>query len=372
VSEDVSVERLSVGEAARVLGVTRDAIHKRISRGSIEYEKGEDGRFYVYVDTSTLGLDPSTDTSKDESKVAALERLIATQGDRISFLERELERRGDETERLHQIVAGLTRATAELSSRLPEIEAPPEPPGTPETAAEPERAGPWSASGEAQEGTERPQQRSGWRAPVAKLPWWHYGLGILFVFLSTCLADALVWALVSVPVAIELALVFAIGWPPAGVFGLWVGFRQRDPHLRSGVIRFGVIVGLAVALGPLVYSLIWNSLIEEQTLEQVFAEMFVFPPLWLWPIYIAATVLPGWLLYVSGALIGNAWQRRRTGRISGTTPASPLSRTTLASPEPQAEWTPRSQAMLGFAGTVIAALISLIGTAVSVFAGSGG
>jgi hypothetical protein len=135
VSEDVSVERLPVAQAAEVLGVTPDAIHKRIDRGTIEYEKGEDGRFYVYVDKSV-------DTSKDESKVEALERLIANQEDRISFLERELERRGDEAERLHQIVAGLTRATAELSARLPELEAPPpqeqtpqeqtpqEPPGT--------------------------------------------------------------------------------------------------------------------------------------------------------------------------------------------------------------------------------------------------
>jgi hypothetical protein len=44
VSEDASIERLSVGDAAEALGVTRDAIHKRISRGSIRHEKGEDGR----------------------------------------------------------------------------------------------------------------------------------------------------------------------------------------------------------------------------------------------------------------------------------------------------------------------------------------
>jgi hypothetical protein len=148
VSEEQSTERLSVAEAARVLGVTRDAIHKRINRGSIEHEKGEDGRFYVYVDTSTSELDTSTDESKDKSKVETLERLLENQQDRISFLERELERRGDETERLHQIVAGLTRATAELSARLPELEAPSEPPGSPEIV------------------TEKPQE------PVERRSWW--------------------------------------------------------------------------------------------------------------------------------------------------------------------------------------------------------
>jgi hypothetical protein len=157
VSEEQSIERLSVAEAARVLGVTRDAIHKRISRGSIEHEKGENGRFYVYVDTSTSGLDTSADISKDVSKIEALERLLENQQDRISFLERELERRGDETERLHQIVAGLTRATAELSVRLPELEAPSEPPDASETARS--RREPRPASGGTQEGAQRPWWR---------------------------------------------------------------------------------------------------------------------------------------------------------------------------------------------------------------------
>jgi predicted DNA-binding protein YlxM (UPF0122 family) len=60
----MSVERLSVVEAAEALEVTRDAIHKRIKRGSVEYEKDKDGRLYVYVDTSTSGLDEFVDESK--------------------------------------------------------------------------------------------------------------------------------------------------------------------------------------------------------------------------------------------------------------------------------------------------------------------
>jgi hypothetical protein len=181
VSEDVSVERLSVGEAAQVLGVTRDAIHKRISRGSIQHEKGEDGRFYVYVDTSTEGLDSSAYTSIDKSKVESLERLTANQEDRISFLERELERRGDEAERLHQIVAGLTRTTAELSTRLPELEAPasPQPRDAPESAGEePERAEPRSSTGGPQAGYERPRDTAEFpmRGSLTR-PWWRRMFG---------------------------------------------------------------------------------------------------------------------------------------------------------------------------------------------------
>jgi predicted DNA-binding protein YlxM (UPF0122 family) len=138
VSEDVTVERLSVAEAAEALGVTRDAIHKRIKRGSVEHEKGQDGRFYVYVDTSTPKVDEFVDNSKDESKVEVLERLIEGQQDRIEFLERELERRGDETTRLHQIVGGLTQANGRLAARVPELGAP----ASPEARESPEVPGP--------------------------------------------------------------------------------------------------------------------------------------------------------------------------------------------------------------------------------------
>ena len=170
-SEDVSVERLSVAEAAEALGVTRDAIHKRVRRGSVEYEKGEDGRFYVYLDTSTTGLDESLDKSKDESKVEVLERLIEGQQDRIEFLERELERRGDETTRLHQIVGGLTQANARLAARVPELEAP----ASPEARESPDGPGPTEtpppAPGEAQAATEKPQ------AGGERRPWWRRVLG---------------------------------------------------------------------------------------------------------------------------------------------------------------------------------------------------
>src|SRR5215211_748814 len=147
-------------EAAEALGVTRDAIHKRIKRGSLEYEKGEDGRLYVYVDTSTSGLEKSVDESKDEAKAEVLERLIESQQDRIAFLEQELERRGDETTRLHQIVAGLTQANTQLASRAPELEAPREPRESPEGAAGPgstEEARP-DLLGGADASKERPQE----------------------------------------------------------------------------------------------------------------------------------------------------------------------------------------------------------------------
>ena len=147
-SEDDSVERLSVTEAAERLGVTRDAIHKRIRMGSIEHEQGADGRFYVYVDTSTTAAHTSTDLSIDDRT----DLLIAEMQDRI----RSLEEANRENRR---IIAALTQ-------RIPAIEAPTEAPsepqGAPEMAADEQqgRGGPLPDATSAQEPTER---ASWWR-----------------------------------------------------------------------------------------------------------------------------------------------------------------------------------------------------------------
>ena len=182
VSEEWSVERLSVAEAAEALGITRDAIHKRIRRGTIEHEKGEDGRFYVYVDTSTTGLDESVDESKDmsndESKVEVLERLIEGQQDRIAFLEREMERRGDETARLHQIVAGLTQANTRLASRVPELEAPRESPQNGDIPDPSEKRTTTTGGGVAPEPTESPRSEDmQGSVGVRRRPLWRRVLG---------------------------------------------------------------------------------------------------------------------------------------------------------------------------------------------------
>ena len=124
-SEDDSVERLSVTEAAERLGVSRDAIHKRIRMGSIEHEQGADGRFYVYVDASTTAADASTDVSIDDRT----DLLIAEMQDRI----RSLEEANRENRR---IIAALT-------SRIPPIEVPasPESPQAPSEARATEQPG---------------------------------------------------------------------------------------------------------------------------------------------------------------------------------------------------------------------------------------
>ena len=75
---------------------------------------------------------------------AISERMVALSEERIELPEREIERRGEAEERLHRIVAGLTQTAAQLSVRVPELEAPRMPPIKSRLTepADPKRAGP--------------------------------------------------------------------------------------------------------------------------------------------------------------------------------------------------------------------------------------
>lgn len=109
---DRSTERLSVGEAARRLGVSRDAVYKRVRRGSIPSETGEDGLLYVYVEPS---IEESTEPS---SGSAHLERLLTAQEREIEYLREQLAAERESRRRADHIIAALTE-------RIPELEAPP-------------------------------------------------------------------------------------------------------------------------------------------------------------------------------------------------------------------------------------------------------
>jgi hypothetical protein len=103
--------------------------------------------------TSQANQPPNT------SVLGAQSELVEELRDRAAFLEREMKRRGDGTERLHQIVAGLAQANAEQARTIRAIEAPAtqEPPEDAETVEEgPEDRSPGPATGGPQTGPQRP------------------------------------------------------------------------------------------------------------------------------------------------------------------------------------------------------------------------
>jgi hypothetical protein len=144
----LALERLTVAQAATRLGVTQDAIRKRISRNTIDYDQDPDGRIHVYVDSSEIGQDKSSD--------ASTEKLVEVQHQEIEFLRRQLETRTEEIRRRDSIIAGLTQ-------RIPELEAPLESQLTLEntTRTVPTPEGP-TGSQEVQRGA----HKAWWRRPI--------------------------------------------------------------------------------------------------------------------------------------------------------------------------------------------------------------
>jgi hypothetical protein len=142
--------RLTQREAAERLGVSVEAIRKRVKRGTLLSEKGTDGRRYVY-------LDEALDAAPPRSEEAGASPLVEELRDRIEFLQRELERKD-------AILLNMTEAMKAISPPAPE-EPPTEAPGAPETATEqPGRVGPQAAVPGAQEGSQR-------------APWWRRVFG---------------------------------------------------------------------------------------------------------------------------------------------------------------------------------------------------
>jgi excisionase family DNA binding protein len=203
------VDRLTIQEAARRLGVSEGAVRKRVARDTLEHHKDEDGRIYVYLDA---GVDNGVDEGVDPNSNA----LISQLRDEVAYL-RDENRRKDEiimqqamtmrqltaapsqapseapeapessaptgelgelreeldTERTRREMAESTlhKGMAEEQRRREEAErerddlrrelfARREPRESPQTAGEePEKAGPHSASGGAEEGVRRPWWR---------------------------------------------------------------------------------------------------------------------------------------------------------------------------------------------------------------------
>jgi hypothetical protein len=142
----LDLDRLTVAEAAGALGISQDAVRKRIARGTISHDRDESGRIYVYLAPSETVHKTDQDTAQDTASKTVQDAYIRSLEDQIAFLRRELERKDG-------ILLNLTE-------RIPQLEAPSEARESPQTLEEePERAEPHSATVESQEGIQRPWWR---------------------------------------------------------------------------------------------------------------------------------------------------------------------------------------------------------------------
>jgi hypothetical protein len=121
---------VTVDEAARHLGLTVDAVRKRVQRGQIAYEKGEAGRVRIVLDEGETLRDDSPDNTE---QTAGQGELVEELRDHVHSLERMLEEEREartEERRRHDTLM------AQLMQRIPKLEAPSEASEPPETADE--------------------------------------------------------------------------------------------------------------------------------------------------------------------------------------------------------------------------------------------
>ena len=154
---------VDVGEAARELGISTDAVRKRIARGSLESDR-PDGNVLVWLDDG--GTEAGREAQVDR------EALVEVLSEQVAYLKVQLDVRTEELKEHRRIIAALTQ-------RIPELEAPHEPPGGPQgVVEEPERVEPRPATRSTQEGYERPRDTAEYpvRGSLTR-PWWRRVLG---------------------------------------------------------------------------------------------------------------------------------------------------------------------------------------------------
>jgi hypothetical protein len=116
--------RLTLREAAGDLGVSIEAVRKRVKRGSLRSEKAPDGRVYVYLDAGgDAGGEPGLGAASTD-----VVPLVAELRKTVEDLRVRLDRSEQANAEMRRIVAGLVQ-------RVPELEAPQGPPGGSENDA---------------------------------------------------------------------------------------------------------------------------------------------------------------------------------------------------------------------------------------------
>jgi hypothetical protein len=150
-----SRQRVTVAQAAEILGVTVEAVRGRIKRGTLEHER-HSGTVYVLLDANQTTNRPRPDDDQDDDRLQSDNTaLISAKDETITTLRDQLEaERQAHAEARRLLMAALERIP-------PQLEAPREAPGGPETAEEQQGRGhPHSATGGAQEAVQR---RPWWR-----------------------------------------------------------------------------------------------------------------------------------------------------------------------------------------------------------------
>ena len=148
--------RLTVAQAAAQLGITEGAVRSRIKRGTLT-TRHEGSSVFVLLGGGTSQANQTPNADEPTDQPGRVEELR----DRVASLERQLQRREDETERLHQIIGRLTQTNAEQAVTMRQLSAAAEEPteDAETVEEEPEGTSPQPDATGAQEASRRPWWR---------------------------------------------------------------------------------------------------------------------------------------------------------------------------------------------------------------------
>ncbi len=105
---------LSVADAARILGISKEAVRKRLDRGTLRGAKR--GRVWV-VSLTAADIPPDAGygmSRDDHGERSASPDMVAVLRDDVKFLRNELAERTEEIRRRDHIIAGLVERVREL------------------------------------------------------------------------------------------------------------------------------------------------------------------------------------------------------------------------------------------------------------------
>jgi hypothetical protein len=146
--------RVTVLEAAELLGLTPDAVRARLRRGTLRKERAEDGTLLVVLD-GTVGDTTATSRPTEQATVALLDakdQTISHLSEQLAFLRQQLQEEREESRRKDHLLAAALE-------RIPAIEAPQDTPSS-EPRESPVSAAEKPGKGEA---PTEPERRSWWR-----------------------------------------------------------------------------------------------------------------------------------------------------------------------------------------------------------------
>jgi len=158
--------RVSVPEAAEILGTTTDAVRSRMRRGKLRREEGEDGTVYVLLDGNVHDrLTTASDGRKTGNPTVGNGRETVEDSPLAERMASEIEHLRVQLAEAHAANRENRRIIAALTSRIPELQASSE--ASPVTRDEP------SEAAEPRPGTETPASDTG----PEKRSWWRRFFG---------------------------------------------------------------------------------------------------------------------------------------------------------------------------------------------------